>query len=221
MIHSVQDLQKRFEQLLKNVKGTPTTQFTKMAEMAFEAVICVKAINEYAKVYGKPSKITNPTTFLNQKPGSFDTTKAFRVEFPSVTFYFATDVECYGLSAFNANGPIGDIFEADVVVIDEKHVQEIAHKFKGNPAPQHLNAAYECKFGAYHKSQLRELLGFRRHVSLRSNPDPNNHSSGYPFNISVNMSNPDIQIILFRPTQLPFLQTQTAQFYDLHQQIYP
>ncbi|MDF2189846.1 hypothetical protein [Paraflavitalea sp. CAU 1676] len=192
-----------------------------MAEMAFEAVICAKAINEYAKVYGQPLAVTPPVQFLNQKPGRFDPAKAFKVQFPTTTFYFATDVECYGLAAMGTKGPAGDIFEADVVVIEESHVSEILNQFGGLPAPQHLNAAYECKFGAYHKSQLRELLGFRRHLSYLNTPSGNNHPLGFPFGLAVNNADPSVQIILFRPTNLSFLTPQTADLYNLYQEVYP
>lgn len=221
MINNVNDLKNEFDRLLNNVKGGPTAQFTKMAEMAFEAVICAKAINEYAKVYGQPVAVTNPVQFLNQKPGKFDPAKSFKVQFPATTFYFATDVECYGLAALLAGGPAGDIFEADVVVIHERHVPNILNNYGGLPAPQHLNAAYECKFGAYHKSQLRELLGFRRHLSLLDMPTTSNHQSGYPFGRKVPRSNPDVQILLFRPQHLTFLHPDTAGMYDLYQEVYP
>lgn len=221
MINTVDDLKNEFELLLKNLKGKPTAQFMTMAEIAIEAVICARAINEYALVYGRPVSITNPAHFLNQKPGKFDSSKAFKVKFRSVTFYFATDVECYGLSALQANAPVGDIFESDIVVINESHIAEIANLFGGRPAPQHLNAAYECKFGVYHKSQLRELLGFRRHVSYLNVPSVNNHPHGFPFGLAVNNSNPDVQVILFRPINLSFLKPETAELYNLYQKIHP
>lgn len=220
MIYSVNELRKEFNRLLKNVRGTPTAEFTKMAETAFEAVVCVRTINEYSKLYGTPISVSNPIKFLNKSPGKFDTTKAFRVEFPRGTFYFAADIECYGLYARDNDVPKGEIFEADIVVIEEKCVQEIVTRFRGRPAPQHLHAAYECKFGAYHKSQLRELLGFRRHMSYLSNPNPKRHKQGFPYDAPVNGSDPDVQVILFRPVNLNFLQRQTAEMYDLHQRVY-
>lgn len=141
--------------------------------------------------------------------------------FHDVSFYFATDVECYGLSALQAYAPIGDIFESDIVVIDENYASDIETVFGGRPAPQHLNAAYECKFGAYHKSQLRELLGFRRHISFLNRPSTNNHHNGFPFGLPVNHSDPDVQVIMFRPQLLTFLKPETSDLYDLHQLSYP
>ncbi len=218
MAKSIEQLRERFDGILADIKGNPITEFTKMAEMAYEALICVKTINEYSKVYGPPLKIENPDAFLNQKPGRFISTKAFKVNFSEKSFYFATDVECFGLAAFETGKPIGDIFEADVVVINTDHEYEIENTFGGYPAPQHLDAAYECKFGAYHKSQLREMLGFRRHLSYCSN----NHISSKiePFGLLTEKCVPKIQMIMFRSKNLPFLQLETADFYDLHQIVF-
>lgn len=220
MINSAADLEKEFVKLLKKVKGNPTAEFPAIAEIAFEAVVCAKTINEYAKIYGTPRSIVNPVKFLNQKPGKFNPNKAFKVEFYKSTFYFVTDVVCYGLSALTQKKPCGDFFEADVVVIEDKHIAEVLNTFNGRPAPQHLNAAYECKFGSYHKSHLRELLGFRRHISFLNTPSINNHPNGFPYGLAIANSQPDIQVILFRPVKgLTFFQPDTATLYDLHQQV--
>lgn len=218
MIQTVDDLKKIFDTLLGNIKGSPLAQFTKTAEIAYEAVICAHTINEYAKVYGAPMSVINPVTFLNQKGGKFNPLKAFKVQFPNETFYFATDVECYGLAAYDAGAPIGDIFEADIVVINEKHEQEIKTKFSGIPAPQHLDAAYECKFGKYEKSQLRELLGFRRHVSYITDQVT---FKKFPFSQSKLNTAPPLQVILFRPTNETFFTKDSANLYNLQQIVYP
>ena len=223
MIHTLTDLKKEFDSLLANINGSPVLSFTSMAEMAYEAVVCVRAINEYSSIYGPPISVVNPKKFLNQKPGKFHPTRSFRVQFKSVTFYFATDVKCHGLAAFNVGQANGDVFEADVVVIEDKYVNEIQSRFHGMPGPQHLNAAYECKFGKYSKGQLRELLGFRRYMSLltRNGPNSTTHPMGHPFRAMTSHSAPEVQIILFRPRALNFLTRSAADYYDLSQIVYP
>lgn len=93
MADDIITIRRKFDALLHKVKGKPTAEFTKMAEMGFEALVCVETINEYAKLYGMPVSIDNPVSFLNQKPGKFWPDKAFKVTFSAKTYYFATDVE--------------------------------------------------------------------------------------------------------------------------------
>lgn len=216
MADDITVIRRKFDTLLRGVKGTPTAEFTKMAEMGFEALVCVNTISEYAKLYGMPIHIDNPASFLNQKPGKFRPTKAFRVSFPNETLYFATDVECYGLPATQAGTPIGDVFEADVVVIKERHIDEIMNVYKGYPAPHHLEAAYECKFGKYNRSQMRELLGLRRHLSFQIVHKPYRFEDT-PFGKETKFAEPKVQVIMFRSTSADFLKPETAELYDLHQ----
>ena len=216
MAEKIDIIRDKFDKLLKNIKGKPTSEFTKMAEMGFEALVCVKTINEYVKIYGSPVSVVNPKSFLNQKPGKFNPEKAFKISFNAATYYFATDVECYGLPAAKQMRPIGDIFEADVVVINEKFVDEIIDGYNGYPAPQHLEAAYECKFGKYNKSQLRELLGFRRHLSFQYVNNPYKYEQT-PYDKETTFADPKVQIMMFRSLDTDFLQNETAKLYDLHQ----
>lgn len=209
-------IRRKFDTLLGKVKGKPTAEFTKMVEMGFEALVCVQTINEYAKIYGMPILIENPVSFLNQKPGKFWPNKAFKVSFSTETFYFATDVECFGLPASQARKAVGDVFETDVVVINECHVDEILNVYKGYPAPHHLEAAYECKFGKYHKSQMRELLGLRRHLSFQFINKPYIKEDA-AYDKETNFSEPKVQVIMFRSSHTDFLEPETAELYDLHQ----
>ncbi|KRT17886.1 hypothetical protein ASU31_00910 [Pedobacter ginsenosidimutans] len=217
MAKDIFTIKKKFDHLLRNIKGKPMASFTKMVEVGFEALVCVNAINEYATLYGNPILVTNPKVFLNQKPGRFIPEKSFKVEFSSETFYFATDVECFGLAAMRELAPVGDKFEADLVIIKAQYMYDIQNNYNGYPAPQHLHATYECKFGKYSKSQQRELLGFRRHVSYcRPSRFPIYHA---PFGKSTLNSVPEIQIIMFRPLHTDFFQYETAKIFDLHQVI--
>jgi len=211
-------IRKKFDALLGKIKGKPTAEFTKMAEMGFEALVCVQTINEYAKIYGMPVSIVNPLTFLNQKPGKFWPNKAFKVEFSSNIYYFATDVECYGLPATQAGKALGDVFETDVVVINERHIHEIMTDYNGHPAPHHLEAAYECKFGKYNRSQMRELLGLRRHLSFQIVAKPYVFEDT-AFGKETRFADPKVQVIMFRSSHAQFLQLETANLYDLHQVI--
>lgn len=111
---------------------------------------------------------------------------------------------------------MGDVFEADVVVIDECHIHEIMTTYKGNPAPHHLEAAYECKFGKYNRSQMRELLGLRRHLSFLFVDKPYIHEDA-AFDKETKFAKPKVQIIMFRSANAVFLKPETADLYDLHQ----
>ncbi|WP_316763680.1 hypothetical protein [Pedobacter aquatilis] len=216
MADDIITIRRKFDALLHKVKGKPTAEFTKMTEMGFEALVCVETINEYARIHGMPRSIDNPAIFLNQKPGRFNPGKAFRVEFGTETYFFATDVECFGLVASQQRRAIGDVFEADVVVIHERHVNEILRDYGGYPAPHHLEAAYECKFGKYNRSQMRELLGLRRHLSFQFTNKLPSHND-VAFRKETTFAEPNVQIIMFRSSPADFLEPETANLYDLHQ----
>jgi hypothetical protein len=215
-------LRSKFDGILSSLNSNPTVNFCSAVESAYEAYVLARVIKEYARVYGGVTNIVHPSSssFLNQKPGKFRTTRAFKVTYNSGgTFYFATDIEVYGLTTMQAKAPLGVKFEADVVVIHEHHVQEVDQVFRGYPAPQHLDSVYECKFGTFSKGQLRELLGLRRHISmlhgslyLPSPPDPN--ALDYR---PVRNASPSIGVKMARPKQLDFFDIHTQLLYDLQQ----
>jgi hypothetical protein len=213
-------LRTKFDTILGNLNSNPTINFCNAVEAAFEALVLASAISEYARVYGGVRAITHPSSpqFLNQKPGKFRTARAFKVKFNSgQSFYFATDIELYGLAGMKR--PLGIKFEADVVVIDKTHIIDIDRIYRGYPAPQHLHSVYECKFGKYNKGQLRELLGLRRHVSfLRGDhvtpipPQPNALDQRPIVN-----ADPTIAVKMARPYARAFFDMQTQMLYDLQQ----
>lgn len=215
-------LRSKFDGILAGLNSNPTINFCGAVEAAYEAYVLATSIREYARVYSGVSNIVHPSSssFLNQKPGKFRTARAFKVTFGSgESFYFATDIEVYGLAARHSNAPSGVKFEADVVVIHEKFVGDIDRSFSGYPAPQHLDSVYECKFGSFSKGQLRELLGLRRHISVlqgfylhASPPDPTalDHRP-------VRNADPSIAIKMARPMNHSFFDIQTQLLYDLQQ----
>jgi len=186
-------------------------------EAGYEALTLAEVMIEYKNVYGTILRVTHPTDnkFLNQSPGRFKVERSFKIEFSSgQIFYFAADIEVFGLRALNENMPLGILFEADVLVIREENVSNILHNFRGFPAPQHIDSAYECKFGKYNKGQLRELLGLRRHLSYLS---PSNSTATLLFKEWVRNSNPPIALKMVRPRTHIFFDIQTSKIYDLEQ----
>jgi hypothetical protein len=214
---SLQNLKTQFDKLLSNLNASGTLNFASTVEAGFEALTLAEVMNEYKKVYGNILRVTNPASnkFLNQSPGRFRVERSFKIEFSSgLVFYFAADIEVFGLGALREDKPLGILFEADVVVLSEEHIQDILHNFRGFPAPQHIDSAYECKFGQYNKGQLRELLGLRRHLSYLS---PSNSTATLLFNEWVRHSNPPIALKMVRPRTHIFYDIQTAKLYDLEQ----
>jgi hypothetical protein len=210
----------KYNDLLGQLKGAAADlSFIKTKEKGFEALVFVSVITEYARMKDGVKQIHTPPSrvFLNMGPGKLKLDKAYRIEFNNgETFVFAADVEVFGLVAYKAQQPAGTLFEADIIVVPAQHVKDILYDFRGYPAPQHLHSAFECKHGKYHKGQLRELLGFRRHLSFLSSPklpSPRNFLFGY----GVQHSNPPIIVNLVRPRRFKFFDKETANLYDLQQ----
>jgi len=214
---SLEALKTKFNSLLSNINGSNSINFATTVETGYEALALAAVMTEYNRVYGRINSLTHPTNskFLNQKPGKFRIDRSFKIEFQSgQTFYFAADIEVFGLEAFNQNRPIGILFEADVVVIPEPLANDVINNFRGYPAPQHIDSAYECKFGSYHKGQLRELLGLKRHLSYL-----NGNAARTPilFTTPVLNSHPSIALKMVRPRRHKFFDKTTATLYDLEQ----
>lgn len=214
---SLAALKTKFNSLLRSINGSSSTNFATTVETGYEALALASVMTEYKRVYGRIISLTHPTNskFLNQKPGKFRLDRSFKIEFQSgQTFYFAADIEVFGLEALNQNRPIGVLFEADVVVIPEPLANDVINNFRGYPAPQHIDSAYECKFGSYHKGQLRELLGLKRHLSYL-----NGNTTTRPtlFATPILNSQPAIALKMVRPRRHKFLDITTATLYDLEQ----
>lgn len=221
---TLQALKNKFNKLLRELNNNRKVDvgFSTVVEAGYEALVLAQVMKEYRRVYGPAIKVEPPAlrTFLNQKPGQFRTDKAFEVTFQNgISFYFAADIELFGLHCTVDKRPHGMLFEADVVVIPAKNLVEVLSKFRGYPAPQHLHAVYECKFGKYDKGQLRELLGLRRHLTALSDvdvatrrPDP---AALHQF-VCKNAS-PSIPIKMVRPRLQRFYDQETANLYDLQQ----
>lgn len=213
----LQQLKNRFNGLLTSINGSSSTEFSTTVETGYEALALAFVMTEYRRVYGTITNLTYPTSssFLNQKPGRFRIDRSFKMDFANgKSFYFAADVEVFGLEALNNSGPVGTLFEADIVVIPELKANDIINNFRGYPAPQHIDSAYECKFGSYHKGQLREFLGLKRHLCFLCR-----HPSTKPqlFGIPIQQSIPDIPLKLVRPRVQMFFDSSTASLYDLEQ----
>jgi hypothetical protein len=215
------DLHDKFNGLLENLNATSARSFCNTVESAYEALVLASVMTEYARLKGGVASIFNPPSdqLLNLAPGRFSAEKAFLVFFNNgESFFFAADVEIFGLLAKERRKPGGMLFEADVVVIPEKFAGEVLHKYNGYPAPMHLDSVYECKFGQYNKGQLRELLGLRRHISYLTHRlvkpiyGPNNL-----FNLKVQNSYPPVPVNLVRPAFLSFFDVETTALYDLQQ----
>lgn len=215
-------LRNKFDRLLRNLNGLTTANFSTVVENGYEALVLANVMTEYHRIHGQIARITHPVhpNFLNQNPGRFSLDRAFKVEFVSgESFFFATDVEVFGIEALNLNAPIGGVFEADVVVINERFVNDILQNYHGYPAPQHINSLYECKFGHYYKGQLRELLGLKRHISFLQGVDTNNRPNNPAciFRFEMRNSNPPILLFIVRPRALAFLTRTTSNLFDLDQ----
>ena len=104
--------------------------------------------------------------------------------------------------------------KADVVVVPEPLANDVINNFGGYPAPQHIDSAYECKFGSYQKGQLRELLGLKRHLGYL-----NGSAAKTPtlFTTPILNSHPAIALKMVRPRRLKFFDKTTASLYDLEQ----
>lgn len=213
----------KFNSILSSLNSHPTVNFCTAVESGYEALTLAHVIQEYARILGGVHTMIHPASqrFLNQKNAPFTIERSFKVSFnDGSTFYFATDVEVHGLPALESRSPIGDIFEADIVVIPEKSALDIVQNYYGFPAPQHLHSVYECKFGQYKKSHLRELLGLRRHVSFVRGPIRNGQFSLDPnslFYRAVINSRPAIAVKMVRPKYLNFFSPDAQHFFDLHQ----
>jgi hypothetical protein len=219
---SLSAMRMKFDGLLKSLNGTSSAKFSTVLENGYEALVLASVMTEYTRVYGAISNLIHPTHpgFLKQKPGRFEIARSFKIEYTGgASFYFCTDVEIYGLEAFTTLTPRGGLFEVDVAVIGESHVGEILQMFNGYPGPQHLHSIYECKYGSYNKGQLRELLGLRRHVSMLRHDQRvfRSHSPSDLFSFEALNSDPVIPLHIARPRQLRFLNSSTANFYDLNQ----
>lgn len=214
---SIATLKARFNSILSSINRSTTTNFSTTVETAYEALTLASVMNEYKRVYGNIANVIHPihSGFLNQKPGKFRVERSFRIDFVNgETFFFAADVEVFGLNAFSRGLPGGMVFEADVVVIPENHHLDVINNFNGYPAPQHLHSAYECKFGSYNKSQLREFLGLKRHISFLGNGHPPTHTL---FSNPIVNSFPAIALKMVRPRTQKFFDLSTATLYDLEQ----
>lgn len=216
-VQLLNQLKNRFNILLTSINGKNTINFSTTVETGYEALALAYVMTEYVRVYGRIINVILPTnsSFLNQKPGKFRIDRSFKIEFTNgQSFYFAADIEVFGLEALENSKPSGTLFEADIVVIPESEANEVLTTFRGYPAPQHIDSAYECKFGSYNKGQLREFLGLKRHLC---------YLAGYPsmkpklFTIPVLKSRPDIALKLVRPKVQKFLDNSTALMYDLEQ----
>lgn len=213
----LQQLKNRFNGLLISINGSSSTNFSTTVETGYEALVLAAVMTEYRRVHGTITSLIHPTSssFLNQKPGRFRIDRSFKMDFANgISFYFAADIEVFGLVALNNSAPMGALFEADIVVIPELKAKDVINNFWGYPAPQHLDSAYECKFGSYHKGQLRELLGLKRHLCFLGG-----HPSTKPqlFDIPNQQSRPDIALKLVRPRIQMFFDNITASLYDLEQ----
>jgi len=212
---SVATLRTKFDSLLRAINGTTSTNFSARVENAYEALVMASVMTEYCAVYGAIRNFHFPShpRFLNQSPGKFRVSRAFKIEFTSSeAFYFAADVELFGLNAMT--GPAGIKFEADVVVIPVNTVYDIINNFDDYPAPQHLDSIYECKFGSYNKGQLRELLGLKRHTCYLR---PSSTALRTLFIQPIVNSHPPIALKMVRPVVHLFFDRVTADFYDLEQ----
>lgn len=220
---SIVKLKSKFDSLLNRLNGASVTKFSSTVESAYEALVLAEVMTEYKRIKGTINTITVPVagSFLNQSPGKFNLNKSFKIEFANrESFYFAADVEVWGLAALEQNSRVGVLFEADVVVIPEYHALDVINNFDGYPAPQHLDSVYECKFGKYSKNQLRELLGLRRHISYlagRSMTHANNHDSHKLFNFQTLNAEPGIPLKMVRPVRRTFFDLDTASLYDLQE----
>lgn len=214
---SLELLKTKFNSLLTSINGSSSTNFATTVETGYEALALVSVMTEYKRVYGGIISLTLPTNskFLNQKPGRFRIDRSFKIEFLSgQIFYFAADIEVFGLEALNQKRPIGILFEVDVVVIPEQFANDVINNFNGYPAPQHIDSAYECKFGSYHKGQLRELLGLKRHLCYLNR---NASTTRTLFTTPILSSQPPIALKMVRPKRLKFFDQTTAILFDLEQ----
>jgi hypothetical protein len=213
----LEQMKSRFNGLLATINGSSSTNFSTTVETGYEALALATVMAEYRRAHGAIMNLTHPTnnSFLNQKPGRFRIDRSFKMDFVNgKSFYFAADVEVFGLEALNNSAPTGTLFEADIVVIPTHNANAVIRNFQGYPAPQHIDSAYECKFGSYHKGQLREFLGLKRHLCFLGG-----HPSTKPqlFGIPILQSRPDIALKLVRPRIQRFFDTSTASLYDLEQ----
>jgi len=223
-VMTVQTLKNKFNRLVRELNNNRRLDmgFSTVVEAGYEALVLAQVMKEYSRIYGPATKVAPPArrTFLNQKPGQFRTDKAFEVTFQKGrSFYFAADIELFGLYCTVDKRPHGMLFEADIVVIPVENLVEVLTTFRGYPAPQHLDAVYECKFGKYNKGQLRELLGLRRHLTALNggdvatrHPDP---AALHQF--ACKNARPSIPIKMVRPSLRKFFDEETANLYDLQQ----
>ncbi|MEQ8909533.1 MAG: hypothetical protein RIC95_10100 [Vicingaceae bacterium] len=210
-------LKNKFNGLLGTLNGSSSTNFATTVAAGYEALALAAVMNEYKRVYGRIRSFAQPTNsrFLNQKPGKFRINRSFKIEFNNgQSFYFAADIEVFGLEAFNKKIPIGILFEADVVVIPENCANDVINNFRGYPAPQHIDSAYECKFGQYNKGQLRELLGLKRHLCYLNGPPSRKPTL---FSLQINNSQPEIALKMVRPKRHKFFDRPTSLLFDLEQ----
>lgn len=217
---SLATLRARFDSLLGTINGSTTTNFSTTVENAYEAVALAHVMNEYKRIFGPVRRLVHPINnkFLNQSPGKFRIDRSFKVEFlTGLSFYFAADIEVFGLLA--QLGPVGDLFEADVVVIPEIEANDVLTNYRGYPAPRHIHSIYECKFGSYHKGQLRELLGLKRHLCFLAGKTttPVPATAADLFGYATVNSAPNIPLKLVRPRRLTFFNANTSRLYDLQE----
>jgi hypothetical protein len=221
---TLQALKSKFNKLVRELNNNRRVDmgFSTVVEAGYEALVLAQVMKEYRRIHGPAIRVEPPArgSFLNQKPGQFRTDKAFEITFQKGrSFYFATDIELFGLYCTVDKRPHGMLFEADIVVIPVENIVEVLSTFRGYPAPQHLHAVYECKFGKYNKGQLRELLGLRRHLSaLNGNDVATRHPDPTALHEYVcKNAKPSIPIKMVRPRLQKFFDQETANLYDLQQ----
>lgn len=220
---TLQQLKNKFNRLVRELNNNKKIDmgFSTVVTSGYEALVLAEVMKEYRRVYGRVKRVDPPAkgVFLNQKGGFFRTDRAFEVTFLSgEAFFFAADIEIYGLQCTIDNKPHGVKFEADIIVIPTEKVAEVLSAFRGYPAPQHLHAVYECKFGKYDKGQLRELLGLRRHLSRLIDGDvAPRHDPNALHEFVCKNAKPSIPIKMVRPKLQKFFDEETANLYDLQQ----
>ncbi|SDP94720.1 hypothetical protein SAMN05428975_3982 [Mucilaginibacter sp. OK268] len=217
---SVLSLKAKFDSLLTGLKSVSTVRFSKTVESAYEALVLADLMQEYARIKSGVKNINSPAAgyFLNQAPGKFRKEQSFFIEFNNgEAYYFAADVEVFGLVARERSAPTGMLFEADAVVIKSELADEVITDYDGYPAPQHIDCLIECKFGRYYKGQLRELLGLRRHVSLLGRKIAHAPVTGALYGIGLQRAVPPIALFMARPIAATFVDINTAELYDLGQ----
>src|ERR1700761_2206428 len=100
---SLAQLRVKFDTLLKRLNASAIThQFSSTVENAYEALVLVNVMAEYARVNGGILTMIGPPagSFLNQGPGKFRINKSFKIDFTNgESFYFSADIEIFGLAA--------------------------------------------------------------------------------------------------------------------------